>query len=65
MSSDGTLTEPGVITKLSPLSFANTVSRAQDLISAKGMKLFAVIDQRAEALAAGARPARHNAGDLR
>lgn len=53
MTSDATGTEPGVITKLSALPFAGTVSRLQELISAKGMKLFAVIDQRAEAQAAG------------
>ncbi len=53
MTGDATATEPGVITKLSPLSFADTVSRAQELISAKGLKLFAVIDQRTEAQAAG------------
>jgi uncharacterized protein (DUF302 family) len=53
MTSDGTGTEPGVITKLSPLPFADTVARAKDLIAAKGMKLFGVIDQRAEARAAG------------
>jgi uncharacterized protein (DUF302 family) len=56
MTSDGTGTEPGVITKLGPLSFVNTVARAKDLIVAKGMKLFAVIDQRAEAQAAGLDP---------
>jgi uncharacterized protein (DUF302 family) len=53
MTSDAAASEPGVITKLSPLPFADTVSRAQELISAKGLKLFAVIDQRAEARAAG------------
>jgi len=53
MTSDATGTEPGVITKLSPLPFVDTVARAQDLISAKGMKIFAVIDQRAAAQAAG------------
>jgi uncharacterized protein (DUF302 family) len=42
-----------VVTKLSPRSVADTVSRLTGLISAKGMKLFAVIDQRAEAEAAG------------
>jgi uncharacterized protein (DUF302 family) len=53
VTSSGTGTEPGVITKLSPRSFAETVTRARDLINAKGMKIFAVIDQRAEAQAAG------------
>jgi uncharacterized protein (DUF302 family) len=53
MTNDATGIEPGVVTKLSPLPFADTVARAQDLISAKGMKIFAVIDQRAAAQAAG------------
>jgi len=53
MTSDATGPEPRVITKLSPLPFADTVSRARELISAKGLRLFAVIDQRAEARAAG------------
>jgi len=52
MTGDATGTEPGLITKLSPLPFADTVARAQDLISAKGMKIFAVIDQRSAAQAA-------------
>jgi len=47
------IAEPGVTTKLSPRPVAGTVSRLTDLIKAKGMKLFAVIDQRAEARAAG------------
>jgi uncharacterized protein (DUF302 family) len=53
MTSDPTGMEPGVITKLSPRPVAGTVSRLQDLIKAKGLKLFAVIDQRAEAQSAG------------
>jgi uncharacterized protein (DUF302 family) len=53
MTGDAPGTEPGVITKLSALPFADTVARAQDLISAKGMQIFAVIDQRAAAQAAG------------
>jgi uncharacterized protein (DUF302 family) len=53
MAVDATGAEPGVITKLSPLPFADAVARAQDLISAKGMKVFAVLDQRAAAQAAG------------
>jgi uncharacterized protein (DUF302 family) len=53
MTSDATGVEPGVITKLSPRPFADTVSRLQELIKAKGLKLFAVIDQRAEAQSAG------------
>ena len=53
MTSDTVGFEPGVITKLSPRPVAGTVSRLQDLIKAKGLKLFAVIDQRAEAQSAG------------
>jgi uncharacterized protein (DUF302 family) len=41
------------ITKLSPESVPGTVARLTAMISAKGMKLFAVIDQRAEAEHAG------------
>ena len=37
--------EPGVATKLSPRSVADTVARLTDLIGVKGLKLFAVIDQ--------------------
>ena len=46
-------TEPGVITKISPLPFADTVARLRELLDAKGLKLFSVIDQRAEAQTAG------------
>jgi uncharacterized protein (DUF302 family) len=53
MSTDAAGLEPGVITKLSPRPVADTVSRLQELIRAKGLKLFAVIDQRAEAHSAG------------
>ena len=45
--------EPGIVTKLSHLPVAGTVARLTAMISAKGMKLFAVIDQRAEAQRAG------------
>jgi uncharacterized protein (DUF302 family) len=45
--------EPGVTTKISPRTVPDTVARLTELISAKGMKLFAVIDQQAEARAAG------------
>jgi uncharacterized protein (DUF302 family) len=53
MTEDGTATQADVTTKLSPRPVAQTVTRLTDLITAKGMKVFAVIDQRAEALAAG------------
>ena len=42
-----------VVTKLSHRSVADTVSALTAMISAKGMKLFAVIDQSAEARQAG------------
>jgi uncharacterized protein (DUF302 family) len=41
------MTETGVITKLSRLSVADTVAKFTAMISAKGIKLFAVIDQAA------------------
>jgi uncharacterized protein (DUF302 family) len=42
-----------IITKLSSRSVADTAARLVEIVSAKGVKLFAVIDQRAEAQAAG------------
>jgi uncharacterized protein (DUF302 family) len=48
-----TSSEPGVITKLSPRPFDVTVSRLTSLIDQKGLRLFGVIDQRAEARNAG------------
>jgi uncharacterized protein (DUF302 family) len=42
-----------ITTKVSRSSVGETVSRLVDLISSKGMKVFAVIDQRAEAQAVG------------
>jgi uncharacterized protein (DUF302 family) len=38
-----------VVTKLSHESVAGTVARLTDMITAKGMRLFTVIDQAAEA----------------
>jgi uncharacterized protein (DUF302 family) len=46
-------TETQVTTKLSPRSVTDTVSRLTGILSAKGMKVFAVIDQSAEAVTAG------------
>ena len=46
-------TEAQVTTKVSPRSVTDTVARFQDILSARGMKVFAVIDQRAEAIGAG------------
>jgi uncharacterized protein (DUF302 family) len=45
--------DEGVITKLSPLSVADTVSRLLALVAARGMKVFAVIDHSGEARNAG------------
>jgi uncharacterized protein (DUF302 family) len=42
-----------VITKLSPWSVADTVSRLSAVMAARGMKEFAVIDHRGEAKASG------------
>lgn len=50
---DNKYAEPGVTTKVSPRSVADTVSRLTALIAAKGMNTFAVIDQAAEARQAG------------
>ena len=43
----------GIVTKLSPLPVAGTVAKLTGMLSAKGIKLFAVIDQSAEARQAG------------
>jgi uncharacterized protein (DUF302 family) len=43
----------GVVTKASPRSVAETVARLAQLLDAKSLKTFAVIDQRAEARAVG------------
>jgi uncharacterized protein (DUF302 family) len=53
MTTGTTQTENGTVTKLSPRSVAATVERLTELVTSKGMKLFAVIDQRAEAEQAG------------
>lgn len=45
--------EPDVTTKRSPRPAAATVSRLTELVASKGMKVFAVIDQQAEARSAG------------
>jgi uncharacterized protein (DUF302 family) len=45
--------EPWIVTKPSPRTVTDTVARLTELVEAKGMKLFAVIDQRAEASQVG------------
>lgn len=49
MSSTEPAAVAGIITKVSSRSIEATVSKLTDLIHAKGMKVFAVIDQSAEA----------------
>ena len=49
----GDWTETQVTTKVSPRSVSATVSRLTGILSAKGMKVFAVIDQSEEARTAG------------
>ena len=46
-------TETQVTTKVSPRPVADTVARLTGILSAKGMKVFAVIDQSEEARGAG------------
>jgi uncharacterized protein (DUF302 family) len=53
MSETGSAAEPDVVTKASPLSVAGTVSKLTGMISARGLTLFAVIDQREAARQAG------------
>jgi uncharacterized protein (DUF302 family) len=53
MTEDTTRDEMDIVTKLCPHSVAETVSKLTGMISAKGMKLFAVIDQSAEARQVG------------
>jgi uncharacterized protein (DUF302 family) len=53
MTENMTATETDVVTKLSSLTVTDTTSKLAGMISAKGMKLFAVIDQAAEARQAG------------
>jgi uncharacterized protein (DUF302 family) len=45
--------ELGIISKVSHRSVSHTVARLTELIEAKDLKLFSVIDQRAEALEVG------------
>ena len=45
--------ETQITTKVSPRSVSDTVSRLTSILSARGMKVFAVIDQSAEASQAG------------
>jgi len=47
------MSDDQLVTKLSPLSVADTVARFSDVLAAKGVKLFAVIDHSGEAERAG------------
>jgi uncharacterized protein (DUF302 family) len=49
MTDDRIAAKADVVTKLSRESVADAVARLTDMITAKGMRLFAVIDQAAEA----------------
>ena len=53
MIEDRAAIETDVVTQLSRQSVAGTVAKLTGMISAKGMRLFAVIDQAAEARQAG------------
>jgi uncharacterized protein (DUF302 family) len=56
MTDESTSSQPdrsGVITKLSALSVAETVARLLELVTAKGMTVFAVIDHSGAAASAG------------
>jgi uncharacterized protein (DUF302 family) len=49
MSTAPGLEEKAIVTKVAPRSVADTVTLLTEIVRTKGMKLFAVIDQRAEA----------------
>lgn len=53
MNAEQTKKAAGVVTKLSPRSVADTVTRLQGILADKGMTVFAVIDQSAAASHAG------------
>ncbi len=53
MTSNGSTTAAGIVSKDSPRTMADTLARLMDLIQARGMKVFAVIDQSAEAHGVG------------
>ena len=53
MADDRATNEPGVVTKLSPRTVADTTTRMTGILAAKGVRLFTVIDQSAEARQVG------------
>ncbi len=50
---NSTSADSGIVTKPSPRSVGDTVSRLVDILASKGMKVFGVIDQTAEAAQTG------------
>ena len=54
-----------ITTKVSPRSVTDTVSRLTGLLAAKGVKVFAVIDQTAEASQVGMQLRADDAGGVR
>jgi uncharacterized protein (DUF302 family) len=53
MAAAESLNETDIVTKISPRSVTDTVALLGDMVRARGMKLFAVIDQSAEARQVG------------
>jgi len=53
MPDDDNQEQTGITSKPSPRSVAETASRLVEMVGAKGMKVFAVIDQAAEARSVG------------
>jgi uncharacterized protein (DUF302 family) len=53
MTENMTATETDVVTKLSPLTVADTTAKLTGILAAKGVKLFGLIDQAAEAREVG------------
>jgi len=53
MTEDSMRHPNAIVTKLSPRSVPDTVARLTGMLGGKGLKLFATIDQSAEAAAAG------------
>ena len=53
MTNGDAANEEGIITKLSPRTVPETVAHLTDMLTARGIKVFAVIDQAAEAQEAG------------
>jgi uncharacterized protein (DUF302 family) len=53
MPADDNEDQTGITSKRSPRSVADTVSRLLEIVGAKGMKVFAAIDQAAEARSVG------------